>query len=208
MLGTALQLSGPSVVRYPKTTARQVGPDQVGSGLAARKARQGDGSVCILSVGKMLEACEEAAALLAGEGVEVSLWDVRLVRPLDPHMVANAGSHNLVVTVEDGLRNGGAGHFMADAIADLNPGRQSPPVLNLGVPTAYVPHAKPDRILGQAGLDGPGIAAAIFKAVEHAAAMEGPGLLTHAPATMAVQAAGSTGQRDEDMGTPGQARLS
>jgi 1-deoxy-D-xylulose-5-phosphate synthase len=166
MLSSALALSGPSVVRYPKTAARHVPPDQVGRGLSARLVRKGDGSVCILAVGKMLEAAEEAASLLAGEGVEATLWDVRVVRPLDPAMVADAGRHAFVVTVEDGIRNGGAGNFMADAIADLNANRQSPPVLNLGVPTAYIPHSKPDRILGQLGLDGPGIAASIFKAIE------------------------------------------
>jgi hypothetical protein len=168
MMSTAVQLSGPSVVRYPKTAARHVPADQVGSGLHARLVRRGDGSVCMLAVGKMLEACEEAAALLSAEGVEVTLWDVRVVRPLDPAMVTDAGKHAFVVTIEDGTRNGGAGHYIADAIADLNPSRQSPPVLSLGVPTSYIPQAPPGRILGQLGLDGPGIAASIFKAVEHA----------------------------------------
>ena len=95
-------------------------------------------------------------------------------------MIAHAGRHALVVTVEDGIRNGGAGNFIADAIADLNAKRQSPPVLNLGVPTAYIPHGKPERILGQLGLDGPGIAASIFKAIDPA-----PGL--RAPAYMGVE---------------------
>jgi 1-deoxy-D-xylulose-5-phosphate synthase len=168
MLGSALGLSGPAVVRYPKTAARQAPPDQVGRGLSARLVRKGDGGICILAVGKMLEAAEEAAALLAGEGAEATLWDVRVIRPLDPAMVANAGDHAFVVTVEDGIRNGGAGNFIADAIADLNANRQSPPVLNLGVPTAYIPHSKADRILSQLGLDGPGIAASIFKAIDWA----------------------------------------
>jgi hypothetical protein len=53
-------------------------------------------------------------------------------------------------------------------------------VLNLGVPTAYIPHGKPERILGQLGLDGPGIAASIFKAIDPA-----PGL--RAPAYMGVE---------------------
>ena len=180
MLRTALDLSGPSVVRFPKTAARQVQPDQVGTGLSARRVRAGDGSVCILAVGKLLEPAEEAAALLADEGVEAALWDVRVVRPLDPVMIADAGKHALVVTVEDGIRNGGAGNYIADAIADLNAKRQSPPVLNLGVPTAYIPHDKPQRILGQLGLDGPGIAASIFKAIDPA-----PGL--RAPADMGVE---------------------
>ena len=115
MLGSALELSGPSVVRYPKTAARQVPADQVGRGLSARLVRKGDGSVCILAVGKMLEPAEEAAGLLADEGVEATLWDVRVVRPLDPVMVTDAGEHAFVVTVEDGIRNGGAGNIIADA---------------------------------------------------------------------------------------------
>jgi 1-deoxy-D-xylulose-5-phosphate synthase len=167
MMRTALELSGPSVVRYPKTAARQVSANQVGSGLTARLVRRGDGSVCILAVGKLVEAAEEAATLLATEGVEVTVWDVRVVRPLDPVMVADAGRHSFLVTVEDGVRIGGAGDFIVDAIADLHPGRQSPPVLNLGVPTAYIQHAKPERVLSHLGLDGPGIAASIFKVIEH-----------------------------------------
>jgi hypothetical protein len=47
-------------------------------------------------------------------------------------------------------------------------------VLNLGVPTAYIPHGKPERILGQLGLDGPGIAASIFKAIDPAPGLRAP----------------------------------
>ncbi|MGH9106302.1 MAG: 1-deoxy-D-xylulose-5-phosphate synthase [Acidimicrobiales bacterium] len=193
MLASAVELSGPAVVRYPKTPARQVPSEQVGSGLSARLVRRGDGSVCILAVGKLLEAAEEAANLLSGEGVDATLWDVRVVRPLDPAMVADAGGHDFVVTVEDGIRNGGAGHFITDAIADLNASRQSPPVLNLGIPTAYIPHAKADRILSQLGLDGPGIAASIFRAIEHVAPERGG------------RAGGSTGARqaEGDLGDGG-----
>jgi 1-deoxy-D-xylulose-5-phosphate synthase len=165
MLDTALELSGPSAIRYPSGAARQVGPDQVGSGLTARKARTGDGSVCILAVGKLLEAAEEAAAILASEGVDATVWDVRVVRPLDPRMVIDAGRHSLVVTVEDGLRVGGAGSLIADAVADLQETRLSPPVLMLGIPTSYVPHGSVESILSQLGLDGPGIAAAVAKAL-------------------------------------------
>ncbi|HLI24520.1 MAG TPA: 1-deoxy-D-xylulose-5-phosphate synthase [Acidimicrobiales bacterium] len=164
MLETALSLSGPAAVRWPKTAAREVPPTDVGAGLSARLVHAGDGQVCLLAVGKMVEAAEEALLLLAAEGVDATLWDVRVVRPLDPAMIADAGHHRLVVTVEDGIRTGGAGAFMADAIADLDQGRVGPPVLNLGIPTAYIPHGSPDRILAQLGLDGPGIAAAITKA--------------------------------------------
>jgi 1-deoxy-D-xylulose-5-phosphate synthase len=165
MLETALGLSGPSSIRYPKTAARQVPADQVGSGLAARRVQTGDGSVCLLAVGKMLEAAEEAAEILAADGVDVTVWDVRVVRPLDPSMIMDAGTHDLVVTIEDGIRVGGAGSLIVDAIADLHETRQSPPILTLGIPTSYIPHGKADRILTQLGLDGPGIAAATAKAL-------------------------------------------
>ncbi len=165
MLDTALELSGPSAIRYPSGAARTVAPEQVGAGLSARRVRRGDGTVCMLAVGKMLEATEEAAAILAADGVEATVWDVRVVRPLDPRMITDAGSHDLVVTVEDGVRIGGAGSLIVDAIADLTEKRTSPPVLVLGIPTSYVPHGSVPAILTQLGLDGAGIAAATAKAL-------------------------------------------
>ena len=165
MLDTALELSGPSAIRYPSGAARSVPPEQVGEGLGARLARSGDGTVCILAVGKMLAAAEDAARLLADDGIEATVWDVRVVRPLDPRMITDAGRHGLVVTVEDGVRIGGAGSTIVDAIADLRETRISPPVLVLGVPTSYIPHGSVDGILTQLGLDGPGIAASTAKAL-------------------------------------------
>jgi 1-deoxy-D-xylulose-5-phosphate synthase len=165
MLRDALaNTAGPSAVRYPKGVARQVPPDQVGSGLTARRVRRGD-DVCILAVGKLVEAAEQAAALLQAEGIAATVWDARIVKPLDPAMIRDAARHPLVVTVEDGVRQGGAGMAMADAIADLDEGRRSPPVLVLGVPVTYLAQGKPDAILANLGLDGPGIAASVKKAL-------------------------------------------
>ena len=62
--------------------------------------RSGTG-VCILAVGKMLEHARGAADLLAAEGVEATVWDVRSVAPLDAEMLDDAATHPVVVTVED-----------------------------------------------------------------------------------------------------------
>jgi 1-deoxy-D-xylulose-5-phosphate synthase len=167
MLETALGLTGPASIRWPRTAARYVPADQVGSGLSARLVRRGQpeepGSVCLLAVGKMLEAAEEAADILAAMGQAVTVWDVRVVRPLDTQMIADAGRHDLIVTVEDGVRLGGAGSLISDAVADLLETRCCPPVLVLGIPVAFIPHGTPELILTQLGLDGPGIAAAVAK---------------------------------------------
>ena len=168
MLTDALDVEGPVAIRWPRGAARQVPDDQVGAGLSARRVRgpatNDPADVCLLAVGKMVEAAEEAADKLATEGLSATVWDVRLVRPLDPAMIADAARHPLVVTVEDGIRLGGAGSAMADAIAGLDGGRQAPPVLILGTPLRYIPQGKPDQIHAQLGLDGPGIASSVLGA--------------------------------------------
>jgi 1-deoxy-D-xylulose-5-phosphate synthase len=163
MLRDALELSGPSVIRYPSGASRHVDEDEVGSGLAARHLREGDGQVCILAVGKMVEAALDAAATLEADGVSPTVWDVRVIAPLDAEMLADAARHSLVVTVEDGISVGGAGSHIADAMARLNESRETPPLLHLGTPLEYIPQAKPSAILAQVGLDGPGIAASVRK---------------------------------------------
>jgi 1-deoxy-D-xylulose-5-phosphate synthase len=157
MLATALTLDGPSVIRFPKTPAPAVAPGSEGSGLDARRVREGDGSVCILAVGKMLGAAEAAARRLADEGIDVTVWDPRLVSHPDPAMLADAGRHAVVVTVEDGVRFGGAGMFLGDALRTLLPLGGCPPIITLGVPRSFLPLGRPDRILARLGLDEDGI---------------------------------------------------
>jgi 1-deoxy-D-xylulose-5-phosphate synthase len=166
MLRDAFELEGPAVVRFPKGAARHVEPNEVGTGLQARHIRSGT-DVCLLGVGKMLEAAEEAAGKLEAEGVAASVWDVRVVKPLDPAMLDAAASHPLVVTIEDGIRVGGAGSAIADALAQRVPGQPAPPVLTLGTPVAYIPQGEPGQIHASLGLDGPGIAASVLEALAH-----------------------------------------
>ena len=159
MLADAMDMvSGPVAIRWPKTPPRPGSDHEAGSGVRARRVRAGDGRICLIGVGKMLEACEGAADRLADGGVSATVWDPRAVAPLDPEMIADAANCELVLTAEDGLRAGGAGSAIRDALAN----RSEPPstrVRVLGVPTDYIPHGKPDAILAQLGLDAPGIAA-------------------------------------------------
>ena len=159
MLHDALEITdGPVAIRWAKTAARHVGPDEVGSGLKARRLREGR-DLCILSVGKMLDAAEAAADSLEAEGLSVSVWDVRCCKPLDPEMISAAARHRWVLTVEDGLRDGGVGMAIADLLTA--PPIDTPPTVRvLGVPDRYVPHGKPDAILAALGLDAAGITAA------------------------------------------------
>jgi 1-deoxy-D-xylulose-5-phosphate synthase len=169
MLADALALDGPSVIRFPTTPPPRPRPlEQTGSGLSARRLRRGDGSVCLLGVGKMVAACEAAADELAEEGLSASVWDVRVVSPADPAMLADAAAHGLVVTVEDGVRFGGAGMFLTDALAAWARGEGAaiPPCANLGIPRSYIPQGRADDLLSHLGLDGPGVAASVRQLVD------------------------------------------
>lgn len=149
---------GPVAIRHPAGAARQVGPDDVGSGLAARRLAQGH-QVCILAVGALVGPALDAASLLAGEGVAATVWDVRATKPLDETMLADAAGHGVVVTVEDGIAQGGAGAAVADAL-----GACRVPVVIRGVPDRYLPTGSRPDLLAALGLDGPGIAAAALSA--------------------------------------------
>jgi len=169
MLRAALDLEGPAAIRYPKGAARVMPADKIGVGLRARKvvAGDGDGQVCLLAIGKMVAAAEDAAALLAVHGVEATVWDVRVVRPLDRAMLVDAAAHRLVVTIEDGIREGGAGAHIAQTLREMlfARGEAAPQALILGTPTAYIPHGAPAAILAHLGLDAHGISGAVLQAL-------------------------------------------
>jgi 1-deoxy-D-xylulose-5-phosphate synthase len=159
MLHDAIGLAdaGPVMIRYPKGAARQVPENEVGSGLEARKLRSGDGSLAILAVGKMVAAAIKAADMLSERGVSATVWDVRSCSPLDASMCDDAARHQRVITIEDGIREGGVGMSIASEIHGRN---EKCLVDVLGVPTKFLPHAKPDRLLASLELDADGIVAA------------------------------------------------
>jgi 1-deoxy-D-xylulose-5-phosphate synthase len=159
MLHDALEITtGPVAIRYPKTPAPDVGEGEIGVGLTARKVRSGS-DVAVLAVGKMLAAATEAAEALAGQGIEATVYDVRCVKPLDPAMIADAATHPLVVTIEDGLADGGIGSSIRGLLEDET--GPTPKVRVLGVPTQYLDHGSVEEILARLGLDADGIVAAV-----------------------------------------------
>ncbi|MXW59947.1 MAG: 1-deoxy-D-xylulose-5-phosphate synthase [Acidimicrobiia bacterium] len=158
MLHDALEITtGPVAMRWSKTAAPSVPEDEVGHGLKGRKVKEGS-DVCLLAVGKMLANAQEAADLLEADGISTTVWDVRCVKPLDEDMLAHAAGHRVVVTMEDGWREGGAGSCVAERLLLAERGGPVPVIRVLGVPNEYIPQGVPDQILADCGLDPAGIA--------------------------------------------------
>ena len=159
MLHDAMTLAddGPVAIRWPRGAAVHVSEHELGIGQRARQTRKGDGSLCILAVGKLLGDAQKAAAELAERGVDATVWDVRSCAPLDAAMIADAAGHSAVITVEDGIRDGGIGMTIADQVHAI---ASAVPVQVLGIPARFIPQAPAERILSELGLDTHGIVAA------------------------------------------------
>ena len=175
MLSDAISLAdtGPVAIRYPKGLARNVDENDIGSGLQARKLVDGTTKrVCVLAIGKLVGAALEAAETLKASNIDLTVWDVRSCAPLDPAMIADALQHDVVITAEDGIRDGGIGMTIENTINDAGNNTTSTthkrPIIHvLGVPTTFVPTAKPNVILRQMGLDAQGIVAQVLRVLSH-----------------------------------------
>ncbi len=165
MLAQALTLDGPSIIRFPKTPAPWVAAGALGSGMDARRTRSGDGSVCILAVGKMLAAAESAADELEAEGIDVD----RVGRPggLRPRS-GHAGRRRRAPGGDHRRGRGPPGrgrHVPRRRPPATAPDGAAPPVISLGTPRSYIAQGKPDQILAQLGLDGPGLGRSVRQAL-------------------------------------------
>jgi 1-deoxy-D-xylulose-5-phosphate synthase len=160
MLAMALSLSTPTAIRFPKTLPKPF-DDRVGDGLEARLVVRGDGSLCVLAVGKMAPAAYKALELMGEDARKVTLYDVRVLPP-DSRMIDDALNHTRVITIEDGTRHGGAGTLMVSAVRsraqDLS--RPFPSTRILGVPRIFLEQHRPDALLAELGLDPEGLAGA------------------------------------------------
>ena len=157
----------PTVVRFPKgaVCADIVAVDRVGG---VDVLRRGDGAdVLLVSVGAMAETCLEVADRCAQQGIGVTVVDPRWVKPVPEEIVRMAGDHRLVVTVEDGVRAGGVGDAVAQALRDA---RVATPLRDFGIPLRFLDHAKRAEILSEIGLTAQDVARDI---VETVASVEG-----------------------------------
>ena len=68
-------------------------------------------------------------------------------------MLADAARHQLVVTAEDGVRHGGAGAFLVDAMSAQvdSEGLPMPAIRVLGIPRQFLAQGKADDILASLG---------------------------------------------------------
>jgi 1-deoxy-D-xylulose-5-phosphate synthase len=151
MLATALALEGPVALRYPRGRGAGVAlPDvPVPLEVATAEVRRRGAGCAILAAGRMVGVAERAATLLAEDGVDASVVNLRWVKPLDLETIAWAATHPLVVTIEENTTIGGVGAAVMEALSDLS---AVVPVLRIAVPDCFVTHGAMPLLLEEVGL--------------------------------------------------------
>ena len=156
MLSTGYRHTGPAAVRYPRGVGMGVAPDDsleplpIGLG---RICRQGT-RVAILSFGALLEP-----ALAAAEALDATVADMRFVKPLDEALIDSlAEAHDLLVTIEDNVIQGGAGSAVSEYLQGKGLARR---LLQLGLPDRFIEQGSRAELLSACGLDRDGIIRAL-----------------------------------------------
>ena len=148
---------GPFVIRYPRgggvlqNWRCPLEEIKVGTG---RKLRDGN-DVAVLSIGPIGNDVADAIDELKGRdesGVSVAHYDMRFLKPIDEDILSEVGRRfQRVVTVENGVRNGGLGSAVLEWMNDHG---YHPEVIRLGLPdNEFVEHGKVEELQKLVGLD-------------------------------------------------------
>lgn len=152
LLSTGFQHKGPAAVRYPRGigTGASLPPTQekldIGKGILRRKGKK----IALLAFGSLVAPSNEV-----GERLNATVADMRFVKPIDEVLISElAKTNNLLVTLEENSLMGGAGSAVNEFLINEN---LNVPVLNIGLPDAFLEHGQASDMLAKIGLDAEGI---------------------------------------------------
>ena len=161
MYTAQLPNNGPFVIRYPR--GRGALTDwrcplvelPIGRG---RKLTEGS-DVAVLTLGPIGKVVAEVVRELKEAGRFVAHYDMRFLKPIDQDILREVGKgYKRIVTVEDGVVQGGLGSTVVEYMADHN---LHPEVIRLGLPDSFVEHGTPEELYHIVGLDAEAIKKAL-----------------------------------------------
>jgi 1-deoxy-D-xylulose-5-phosphate synthase len=156
---------GPWVIRYPRGRGeladwrKPMHKQTVGKGRMIRDGRD----LAIISVGPIGNTALKAAEELSLMDVEVAVYDMRFVKPIDEDLLEEIRLRfQNIITLEDGALAGGFGTAVLEYLCSK---AQMPQVVRLGIPDRFVDHGSPDELYKECGIDSEGIKATALELV-------------------------------------------
>ena len=160
MYTAQLPNKGPFVIRYPRGGGElqdwrcPLEEVEVGTG---RKLKDGT-DIAVLSIGPIGNNVTRAIAEL-DDSASVAHYDIRFLKPLDETLLNEVGrKFKRIITVENGVRNGGMGSAVMEWMSDHN---YQPQIMRLGIPDKFIEHGKVSELQAIVGIDKEGIKKAI-----------------------------------------------
>ena len=154
---------GAFVIRYPRgkgTTAEWHNtPVRIALG-TGEKLKDGS-NIAVLTIGTIANQARKAIEQIERENADIGIahYDMRFVKPLDEKILHEVGkTFDKVITIEDGVIQGGFGSAVLEFFADNGYRVQTK---RLGIPDTFVEHGTPDELYSMLGLDTEGIADSI-----------------------------------------------
>jgi len=131
---------------------------ELGQGSLLREGRD----VTLMGIGIMVQACLDAAALLAAEGIEARVVNLACLKPLDWELVVDSARHTgAVVTAEEHMVTGGLGSAVSEILAEHGPA----PLMRIGLRDTFGMSGKPEDLLKHYGLTADDIKQAALKVI-------------------------------------------
>lgn len=152
MLYTGIQIDGPASVRYPRGGGPgvEVAKEMTALPIGKAEIRSQGKRVAILAFGAVLEFVQAA-----GDELGATVVNMRFVKPIDEALILKmAASHDLIVTVEENVIQGGAGEAVNHVLVE-NGVTQS--IVNFGLPDRLIQHGSRDDMLADVGMNQEGL---------------------------------------------------
>jgi 1-deoxy-D-xylulose-5-phosphate synthase len=170
MMRIAQEVDGPIAIRYPRgksVNRTDVSPVVLGQAVCLKHGSE----VAVLSIGAIGNTVSEALnAMHINKRNFFAHYDMRWLKPIDQQILAEVCEHyHTIVTVEDGVINGGLGSAVAEYITNNQSpiaNRPSPRLIRLGVNDQFVEHGSTQELYQLLKLDKEGICELLLQALE------------------------------------------
>ncbi|MBF0125364.1 MAG: 1-deoxy-D-xylulose-5-phosphate synthase [Magnetococcales bacterium] len=172
MLATAVTLNRPVALRYPRSDVLGLPTEKpqllpIGHGRCLRRGSDHD-DIVLMVVGPMVHHAIAAADILQQEdGLAMTVYDARFVKPLDRRMLRDAAQKRYIVTLEENSVLGGFGAAVLEFLSSeqLFGHVAGQKVAVWGLPDQFVPHGTQQQLWQELQLDVAGIVARIRQLV-------------------------------------------
>lgn len=163
LMYTSLKTCGPMSIRYPRGKAiskeweTEMKEIKIGKGRIIRESGKSD--IALLTVGPALHDAKKAIQRLKEKGIEVDLYDMIWVKPLDTDLLDKiANKYKAIITIEDGVISGGFGSAVTEWCRDNHKNLN---IKVLGAPDSWVTHGSVAELKQECGYDSAGIENAV-----------------------------------------------